>query len=371
MTKKNRLDKIRGCLVGGAAGDALGYPVEFTDYVEITDEYGDSGITEYRLYFGEARISDDTQMTLFTAVGIMAADTMVYTRGISGRPSLYMPYAYKDWMRTQYNSYEVYRHRPRSARSISWLLDVPELYVMRAPGNTCMSAILEWEERDSYVERPVNNSKGCGAIMRIAPLALYYDDMDLESLDMEAAEISAITHGHSLGYMPAAVLTHILWQIAYGDMSLIDAIHDAQRAVTKIFAGDEHLEEMNNLIDTAIELSGNELSDIENIRILGEGWVAEETLAIAIYCSLRYEHDFSAGIIAAVNHDGDSDSTGAVTGNILGLICGFDAIDSKWKDNLELMGVILEVSDDITSGYIPSRDWESKYVDRKWPKTDK
>ena len=63
--------------------------------------------------------------------------------------------------------------------------------------------------------------------------------------------------------------------------------------------------------------------------------MAEEALAIAVYCALRYENDFSAGIIASVNHDGDSDSTGAIAGNILGALCGYDMIDEKWKRNLQ------------------------------------
>lgn len=114
-------------------------------------------------------------------------------------------------------------------------------------------------------------------------------------------------------------------------------------------------------------------TDRSNIRQLGGGWVAEETLAIAIYCALRYEHDFSAGIIAAVNHDGDSDSTGAVTGNILGAINGYDSIEAKWKNNLELMDVLLEMSDDLCHGCLMSEydtyydpDWARKYIEAHW-----
>lgn len=80
---------------------------------------------------------------------------------------------------------------------------------------------------------------------------------------------------------------------------------------------------------------------------MGEGWVAEETLAISIYSSLKYQNDFSKAITTAVNQKGDSDSTRAVTDNIVGAICGFDAIDKKWKDNLELFNVLLSVADKI------------------------
>ena len=94
-------------------------------------------------------------------------------------------------------------------------------------------------------------------------------------------------------------------------------------------------------------LSENNKKDLDNIKMLGEGWVAEETLAIAIYCSLRYENDFSKGIIAAVNHGGDSDSTGAVTGNILGGLIGFDVLEEKWKKKLECSDVLLEIADSL------------------------
>ena len=116
--------------------------------------------------------------------------------------------------------------------------------------------------------------------------------------------------------------------------------------------------------------------ELENEHRLGEGWVAEETLAIAIYCALRHPDDFSAGIIAAVNHRGDSDSTGAVTGNILGALLGYDAIDEKWKQDLELRGVILEMADDLYHGCQMEEcgrdcdpDWSRKYIHAHWKDT--
>lgn len=82
----------------------------------------------------------------------------------------------------------------------------------------------------------------------------------------------------------------------------------------------------------------------------GGGWVAEETLAVAVYCALRYSDDFFKGVIAAVNHSGDSDSTGAVTGNILGAWLGCGAIEDKWKQNLELRSIIPGMADDLCYG---------------------
>ena len=78
------IDKYRGCLIGGAAGDALGYAVEFLDDAAIFSKYGENGITEYSLVNGVAEISDDTQMTLFTANALLLGTTRGMTRGIMG-----------------------------------------------------------------------------------------------------------------------------------------------------------------------------------------------------------------------------------------------------------------------------------------------
>lgn len=99
------LDKYRGCLVGGAAGDALGYPVEFLTEQAILARYGQEGITGYELKNGTAEISDDTQMTLFTATGLLLATTRRMTRGISGTYTDYIRLSYTDWYRTQSQRY--------------------------------------------------------------------------------------------------------------------------------------------------------------------------------------------------------------------------------------------------------------------------
>lgn len=140
--------------------------------------------------------------------------------------------------------------------------------------------------------------------------------------------------------------------------------------------GDKHLDELTARIDLAIRLADNDEPDLANIHRLGEGWVAEETLAIAIYCALRHADDFSAGIISAVNHCGDSDSTGAVTGNILGALLGYDAIDKVWTRDLELRDVILELADDLDrrreclqDRRNIDRDWTQKYVEGRAVRT--
>ena len=371
------LDKILGSLIAGAAGDALGYAVEFMRLSQIKSVYGSSGITEYEKdrVSGKALISDDTQMTLFTANGILVSDTMGRIPGGCSAPEMYVQLAYRDWLRTQLYSFACSPKADTAEGSgnISWLLDVPELFSRRAPGNTCLSALSQNGRniRDDLFNTPLNDSKGCGGIMRVAPVGLHYHFSDIKKTDTIGAAAAAITHGHSLGYMPAAVLTHIINRIVYpaGQTALRDIIAEARDTVSEIFAGDPHLETMNSLIDDAVTLADSTLTDEESISRLGEGWIAEEALAIALYCALRYEHDLSGGLIAAVNHNGDSDSTGAITGNILGAINGFDAMDEKWKTELELFDIISEIACDLRSGCVGdssgnvfSAEWECKYL---------
>jgi len=236
------LDAIRGCLLGGAVGDALGYAVEFIDADKIFQRYGRQGIREYCLDrdTGKALISDDTQMTLFTATGLLVRQTRAHMRGICGYPRMYVARAYRDWLYTQEHRFS--RATQEAEPRYSWLRDVPELYVPRAPGMTCLSALRAAADRNdpiSFLSVPRNSSKGCGGVMRVAPLALDRT-IDRRSLDQEAAEVAAITHGHSLGYMPAAVLCHVINRIVFPGptaQSLKEIVLEARNALPEVFPG--------------------------------------------------------------------------------------------------------------------------------------
>jgi len=74
--------------------------------------------------------------------------------------------------------------------------------------------------------------------------------------------------------------------------------------------------------------------------------VAEEALGVAVYCALVAE-TFEQGVLLAVNHDGNSSATAALTGNLLGAALGVDAIPSRWLAPLELREVIAEIAGDV------------------------
>ena len=138
------------------------------------------------------------------------------------------------------------------------------------------------------------------------------------------------------------------------------------------------------LLIMAVTLAANDKSDADNIRMLGEGWTGEEAWAIALYCIVRHIDSIEDAIIAAVNHDGDSDSTGAVCGNIMGAIYGYEAMKRKrlfcpqgkeLEQTLELSDIILTLADDlytscIISEYDPidtpeKRRWYERYCEMK------
>ena len=317
MNQDTIKDRVRGSIIGGAIGDALGYPVEFIYSFEgIQKRYGENGITRLdtsqwwtETSTGKAVISDDTQMTLFTAMGLLNAKA----NGMAPVPSIC--YAYIEWLYTQ-NRF--YKKRLKSC----WISDLPELNVRRAPGLTYISAL----ETIMKGSEPINNSKGCGGIMRIAPIPLYGLSQNRISnvaiLNELAADASKITHEHPLGYIPAYITSHIIYRLATDEFPSRETFKDyvceaMQMADEKYDSQINELQTLHTLIDKAIILADQNIPDHEAIREIGEGWVAEETLAIAIYCVGKHFKDFEKALIASVNHGGDSDSTGAVTGNIL------------------------------------------------------
>lgn len=369
------LDEFRGCMLGGAIGDALGYPLEGMRAREIFEKYGEEGIKGYSLTRnGKALISANTQMALFTATGLLMGKTRGCMRGIIGSPWGYADFAYGTWYRMQkgleLRDYEY-----------SWLRDVPEMGESRAPGNACLSAIAE--NKHGSPEKPVNNSKGCGAVTRVAPVGLYFNRLQLrekpgdeaywiDAVWANAARIAALTHGHELGWMPAAAFAHIINRLCFTGKYLDGIIRETLDMLREFYGDGRHVSSLASKISLARELARNGEPDLDNIGQLGAGWVAEEALAIAVYCSLRHEDDFSKAVCAAVNHDGDSDATGALTGNIMGTLYGYDAIPDVWKENLELKDVILEVADDLCMDcqieeydYPYDEEWETKYIRNK------
>lgn len=321
-------EHFRGCLLGGAIGDAFGYPVEFLLDTEIKIKYGEEGLTDLILGInGKSEITDDTQMTLFTAEGLLTA---------VGGGMLFdvIPYVYDAYLAWLYTQGE---YVAEESLSKYCLLNIKELFAKRAPGLTCIESLKSGIV--GTIENSINDSKGCGGVMRVAPVGLMYKSKRAFQI---ACECAAITHGHPSGYISAGIFACIIAEIILGND--IETSVNIALGISKDYEGHE---ECIATIKKAIELAGSTIHTKEAINQIGEGWVGEEAIAIAIYCSLKYKDDFGKAVIATVNHDGDSDSTGAITGNILGAFLGIEKISKISIEKLELLEVIIEIADKI------------------------
>ncbi|WP_226086815.1 ADP-ribosylglycohydrolase family protein [Mesobacillus sp. S13] len=336
-------------LLGGAIGDALGYRVEFMKLHEIKSRFGDEGINDLVLddYAGKALISDDTQMTLFTADGMIWAYERMRERGIGSYAGSGVYQSYLRWLYTQTKSLPDEHYDwlldPQPHEKNGSILANKELFSARAPGNTCLSALES--NKMGTMGRPINDSKGCGGVMRVAPVGLFLHKDPAQAFKV-AADIAAITHGHPSGYLASGALAVIIAELLNGK-SIAESAHSAMAILKEYPQHEETLSAMEN----ATELAGSDESPVKAITKLGEGWVAEEALAVSLYCAMK-ESDFKKALILAVNHDGDSDSTGAICGNILGASYGIEAIPEDWAQQVELKELIADVASRLYDRYI-------------------
>lgn len=353
-------DRFEGCLLGGAAGDALGYGIEFWYEPQIFSRFGSEGISTLQQardigYSDKARFSDDTQMTLFTANGLTYG--MERTGGAPEASDIFL--AYCEWLGTQGDTSRM--EDPASPEM--WLYGVKELHALRAPGNTCLSATRH-SKNGGTLEEPVNDSCGCGGVMRVAPiglLAAVRDDVDALQL---GAEAGALTHGHPLGWLPAALLADIVRIACATDTELVEAnprdalyliVDNATKTMAERFSAWPEAHELQGLVVEAMRLSEecdlSRAGEVRHIHKLGEGWVGDQAIAIAIYAALTHADDFAKALSCAVNHNGDSDSTGAIAGNILGALRGREALERELDLSvLEGYDLLIDVSESMLKG---------------------
>jgi ADP-ribosylglycohydrolase len=209
----------------------------------------------------------------------------------------------------------------------------------RAPGNTCLSALRA--RRMGSAQQSLNHSKGCGGVMRIAPVGLARSVGDPF---VAGCEIAAITHGHPTGFLAAGFLALAIREAAMGT-PLRAACEEALEELSRHPGHEECAAAVGRAISLSVERRGQ--ASPEDVESLGEGWVAEEALAIAVFCALAAP-DVESALRLAVNHGGDSDSTGAITGNLLGASLGERAIPARWLAVLELREEILRLAEELT-----------------------
>lgn len=379
-------DRIAGCLLGGAIGDALGAPVERLSRNDIRRRYGDQGI---RGYVGgtdtRGKITAGTQLTLFTAHALVQSSVRARARGIGGAAPGILQATYLTWLKGQLGG-----TAPQPFSLGGRLAAEPAMTARRNPPRSCLSALKAAAERHSpgdplgTPERPINDSKGCGAVVRTAPCG--FGTSSPEGAFELGCRTAALTHGHPSGYLPAGVLAATVWGLVRG-RSLTTALEEACEQLR----GRAGHAETASAIEAAVELAAQGPSTPERVESLGGGWTGEQALATALYVMLRAEDDVpeaaepewhpeprpvrvaTHALLRSVNHSGDSDSVGSITGNLLGARYGGQVFPGHWQVCLEVRDTVLRVAADCAvefgmspptqpDGYgTPTMEWLRRY----------
>ncbi|MEV0295169.1 ADP-ribosylglycohydrolase family protein [Nocardia sp. NPDC050710] len=371
---------VHGCLFGGAVGDALGAPVENMLLHHIRQRYGPLGVTGDPDSFDGA-ISEETQLTLFTVEALIKGSVRARARGIGGATLGLMQMGFLVWLRGQGVAIP-----EQPVRLHSGLAAHPELMGHRGTTHAVTTALqkvaaqLQPSRPLGTRADPINDSKGCGAVARAAPCGFGYTldraGSSLAYVFELGCDAAALTHGHPSGWLPAGALAAIVYGLCRG----IDLATAIDQAAAELAGYDRH-EETSEALATAMRLAreaGGRLPGPDDLEPLGRGWIGPEALAIGVYAALTAaaaggtpEQIVRNGILLAVNHSGDSDSTGAICGSILGARYGGGAIPAPWRAALDAATVIERLATDycIEFGPNPPRgnhgepttEWHARY----------
>ncbi len=308
-------DQIRGCFWGLALGDALGQPVEFNHMEVIRQQYGANGIQEPK---SRAIWTDDTEMTFAVTRALLTLGSVQKIQELD-----------EDTIGQTF-----------AVEFIKWF-DNPGY----APGPTCSNAVnfLRSHSSTSWRMAGTNISKGCGSVMRAAPVGIWFADAlapefkkgkgPMHDRFIRVSEIqSEITHGHKAATAAALAGAYAVALAVNGIQpgAMLQLIQKLCNPINPDFA-----EVMTKLEKALAQRSSGEVdNDVDALHAIGQGWIGEEAFAMALYAAIRYPDDFPSCLRAAVNHDGDSDSIGCIAGGIIGALHGMKCIPANWINRL-------------------------------------
>lgn len=342
-------ERVLGSLLGGALGDALGSALETMPVELITERFGPDGPTELPEAYGvRGAVTDDTQLTLFTAEGLIRGGV---ARRRCGRedPVPEVQLACQRWLHTQGVAWESAAGPMREThpQPDGWLICVPGLFAARSPSRTVLRALDGFGSgaRLGSISEPVNDAKDCGAVTRVAPAALWSSD-PAEVFEL-AARTSALTHGHPGGYLSAGAFAVIVQQAVLGR-----GLDDGVWLALQVLETWEGHEETSDALATAVDLAAHGVPGPDRItEALGAGQEAQQALAIAVCATLAAGDDVELALRTAVRHSGDSAATGALCGNITGALAGIGGLPVAWLADLELRDVVEQVAMDCVAEF--------------------
>lgn len=354
----------RGCLLGMAVGDAMGYTVDSRTWREIQEDYGPNGLLGYDLVNGYADVTSYTQLAAFTCNGLLLG----LTRGqMTGRMAPFIKYialSSREWAASQ-------RPWGRPSRTYCWLIRRPELCRRHCMDTRMLDSLSR--ENLGTLETPRNSFSDPGGLTSAVGVGLFFhqDRMDQLEIDRLGAEAVALTHGNPGAFLSGAVLAHLLSRlIGRPNVPLKPLIVDAIETVKDQF-GHQYSQafEIATLVRHAMTYAQSpNLKPVDVMEQLSCE-TAAQVLAGAIYACLVSGGDFDRAMITAVNHSGRSAAVGAVAGAILGIRLGEEALPEFYIECLEPAETLKELADDLFTGCpmemgnkLFDLDWDYKYL---------
>lgn len=302
------MSQAQAILFGLALGDALGNPTEFMSLPIIKKNYGEIGIQHPPT---PALYTDDTQMTVALTEGLLEA-------GVE---------ASLDEQMTAVGH-----------RFVHWMHHAPH----RAPGLTCLRGVEQFKAHSDWRTSGVLTAQGCGSAMRVASIGYLYQHNPMRLLEVAAAS-SIITHNHPRT-IASAIAAAVLVKLA------LDGIHPQEylRQVMEITDG------ISTEFDQCMYRVGQAhfASEERCLQHIGEGWIGEEAVGLAIWCVTRYPDDYLAVVRRAANTNGDSDSIACIAGGISAARLGLDAIPSDWRARCEDADYLVDLAERMTRARI-------------------
>jgi len=315
---------VHSALFGVAIGDALGVPVEFESRSEL-EENPVTGMQGYGTHEQPPGTwSDDTSLT-FCLAEVLCKGYDIHRLA----KNFISWYKYGHW--TPYG--RVFDKGIATSKAIRRLMQGVDPII--AGGNTEMD-------------------NGNGSLMRILPLLFYIKDMDIEDRYKHIHDVSSLTHGH---------IRSVLACFIY-----IEFAAELLKTKDKYIAFERMRNTVNNFLDSNAICSDSEINIFNPIllnntpdneakpiytymkeEIDSSGYVVH-SLEASLWC-LFNTNSFEEAVLSAVNLGRDTDTTGAITGGLAGILYGFESIPLAWIDVLARKDDILELCDKLENKY--------------------
>ncbi|MFJ4966611.1 ADP-ribosylglycohydrolase [Streptomyces sp. ADI96-02] len=324
--------RVRGALLGGALGDALGAGVSGLGLEQMREVHGAEGVTDFVVAHGRrGAVTALTQLTLFTVDGLIRAQVRRDTG--AWHPPTDVHQAHLRWAATQRDWGPDERRKDNG-----WLAAQEWLYARRDPARSCLNGF--GDPRMGTLDRPKNpDARDAAALTRSAPFGLLVGWEPQLVLQL-AVECAAQSHGHAAAQLAAGAFAVLVHGLARGD-----SLDGSVQHTLALLAGRPGHEPVTASLQQALGSVRQDVPGPALVEALGVGDAAEEVLAVAVYCALVGE-DVRHGLRLAVNHSGPSSATASVCGALLGALHGETALPPAWLAELEGRATLLELADD-------------------------